>query len=207
MRPAAAPVVVKIGGSFACSAHLRDWLRALCDCAGRAVIVPGGGPFADAVRSTQLKMGFDDRAAHHMALLAMEQYGRALVGCNGRLSPADSPAAIRRGLGSGRIPVWMPAAMVLSASDIAPSWDVTSDSLAAWLGGRLGSGRLFLVKHLPALAGRRKVEELAAQGIVDAAFPSYLKQSALRAFVLGPRDHDAASAAIRAGAAHGVELK
>jgi aspartokinase-like uncharacterized kinase len=84
---------------------------------------------------------------------------------------------------------------------------VTSDSLAAWLGDRLGGGRLFLVKHTPALAGRTKVEELAALGVVDKAFPLYLRKSSLRAYVLGPCDHDAVSAAICAGAVAGVGVE
>lgn len=199
-------MIVKIGGSFASSPHLRDWVRALAGCAGRAVIVPGGGPFADAVRSTQLRMGFDDRTAHHMALLAMEQFGRALAGCSSTLSPADSIEAIRHGLGIGRVPVWMPVRMVLDAEDIAPTWEVTSDSLAAWLGGRLGGARLFLVKHTPAPAERVKAEELAALGLVDQAFPLYLRNSALRAFVLGPCQHAAASA-ICAGAVVGIAVE
>lgn len=210
MGTAAAPVVVKIGGSFASSAHLRPWVHALAGCAGRAVIVPGGGPFADAVRSTQAAMGFDDRTAHHMALLAMEQYGRALTAGNGALLPADSLAAIRRALAGGRTPVWLPVPMVLDAPDIAPAWQVTSDSLAAWLGGRLGGRHLFLVKHLSApdrAQAEARVEELVVRGIVDAAFPRYLKDSALRAFVLGPGDHDAARAAIGAGATAGIAVR
>src|ERR1700729_1518151 len=103
------PIVVKLGGSFAYSDYLRDWIEALAACAGRVVIVPGGGPFADVVRSTQPRMGFDDVAAHHMALLAMEQYGRALVSLNSLLSLADSADAIHRDLAVGRVPVWMPA--------------------------------------------------------------------------------------------------
>ena len=83
------PVVVKLGGSLAFSQHLRAWISALAACPGRAVIVPGGGPFADAVRSAQTRMGYDDHAAHHMALLAMEQYGRALISLNGLLAAAD----------------------------------------------------------------------------------------------------------------------
>jgi len=206
MGASEAPVVVKIGGSFASSTHLRDWLDALAGCAGRAVVAPGGGPFADAVRSTQLKMGYDDSTAHHMALLAMEQYGRALAGCHRALMPAQSLEAIRHALRIGRVPVWMPVRMVLDAQDIAPSWDVTSDSLAAWLGGRLGGRRLFLVKRVPAPAGPITAEGLAALGIVDRALAVYLKQSALCAFVLGPCDHDALGAAVRAGAVAGVAV-
>jgi aspartokinase-like uncharacterized kinase len=66
------PTVIKLGGSFAFSPELRDWIKAIVVHAGRFVIVPGGGPFADAVRTAQGHMRFDERTAHHMALLAME---------------------------------------------------------------------------------------------------------------------------------------
>ena len=33
------------------------------------IVVPGGGPFADAVRASQAEIGFDDAAAHEMAML------------------------------------------------------------------------------------------------------------------------------------------
>src|ERR1700681_3045121 len=96
MRAAGGPTVVKLGGSHAFSPHLKDWLDAGARCAGRVVLVPGGGPFSDAVRAAQPRMGFDDRAAHHMALLAMEQYGCALASLDTRLTLTGSLAAIRR---------------------------------------------------------------------------------------------------------------
>jgi hypothetical protein len=52
-----------------------------------------------------------------------------------------------------------------------------------------------------------KVDELAALGIVDEAFPLYLRKSALRAFLLGPCDHNAVSAAICDGAVVGVAVE
>ena len=68
MRGPAGPTVVKLGGSYAFSTHLKDWIDAIAACPGRVVVAPGGGPLADAVRMAQQKMGFDDRAAHQMAL-------------------------------------------------------------------------------------------------------------------------------------------
>jgi len=50
------PIVVKLGGSFAYSDYLQDWIEALAACAGRVVVVPGGGPFDDAVRLAQRQM-------------------------------------------------------------------------------------------------------------------------------------------------------
>src|SRR5260370_34880614 len=99
MRPA--PTVVKLGGSHAFSEHLASWVAAIAGCAGDVVVVPGGGPFADAVREAQPKIGFDDDAAHHMALLAMEQYACALAALNGTLVPADSLAALQHALAAG----------------------------------------------------------------------------------------------------------
>jgi 5-(aminomethyl)-3-furanmethanol phosphate kinase len=202
-----APVVVKLGGSFAFSEHLRNWIEALAACAGQVVIVPGGGPFADAVRLAQTRMGFNDQAAHQMAVLAMDQYGRALASFNGALTPAGSVSAIRQHLDADRVPVWMPSIMVLSASDIAQLWDVTSDSLAAWLAGRLGAERMFLVKHAKDLPARAALKDLIAAGIVDEAFPRHLKESAAAAFILGPCDYTAAISAIRSGATAGIPVE
>ena len=84
------------------------------------MLVPGGGPFADAVRSAQPRMGFDDDAAHHMALLGMDQYGRALAALNKRFTPAASIAGIRRALRAGNVPVWSPTEMVLKRNGYSP---------------------------------------------------------------------------------------
>ncbi len=206
MRAGDGPVVVKLGGSFAFSPHLPDWIAALAACAGRVVIVPGGGPFADAVRAAQPRMGFDDSAAHHMALLAMAQYGRALASLNSVLSPADTADTIHRELAAGRVPVWMPARMVLSATDVMESWQTTSDSLAAWLVGRIGASRLILVKHGEFSSGWTRCEDLAANGTVDASFARHVRTGKGEAFICGPSDHAAAMVAIRDGAAAGVAV-
>jgi len=183
------PTVIKLGGSFAFSADLRDWIAAIAGCAGRAVIVPGGGPFADAVRAAQVQMGFDDRAAHRMGLLAMEQFGCAIKSLHEAVSLADSPDSIRRGLTSSQVPVWLPSRMALDVTDIPQSWDVTSDSLAAWLAGKIGAERLLLVKQVESAHGTARVSDLAERDIVDKAFANFLAASGVPAFILGPKDH------------------
>jgi dihydroneopterin aldolase len=197
--------VVKLGGSLAGSVHLAGWLDALSTCGGVAVIVPGGGPFADAVRAAQSKMGFDDAAAHAMALLAMQQFGLALANLRPGFRAAGSTAAIRGVLREGKVPEWAPAAMVLRASDIPPSWDVTSDSLAAWLAGRFGARRLVLVKH-GAPDSAVSAADLATRGAVDPAFPRFLEASGAQAFIVPPEAHAAAGAAIPAGGTPGVPI-
>ncbi len=178
--------VIKLGGSHAFAPHLRAWLDAIVQCAGHIVVVPGGGPFADAVRDAQPRIGFNDAAAHRMALLAMEQYGCALASLNSRFVLAESRTDIEGAVAAGNVPVWLPTRMVLVTNEIPWSWDVTSDSLAAWLAEVLGASRLLLVKHD---AARASADELAARGVVDPAFPHFAKASGVPFSVLGAADH------------------
>jgi dihydroneopterin aldolase len=155
------------------------------------------------VRAAQPDIGFDDRAAHHMALIAMEQYGRALVGLGNGLVLAGSAAAIHRAVRDGRVPVWAPARMALCAADVRASWDMTSDSLAAWLAGKLGAPRVLLVKQGNVSGPLR---DLVARGVVDPLFPRFLTAAGAEAFVAGPHDHAAAARAILAGDAPGIRI-
>jgi dihydroneopterin aldolase len=198
-------IVVKLGGSLAGSPHLESWLDTLTACAGHVVLVPGGGPFADAVRTAQAAIGFDDVAAHHMALLAMEQFGRALASLRPGFALADSPAAIAAALETGRVPVWAPLTMAARAPDIPASWDVTSDSLAAWLAGQLGARRLLLIKH-GSPTGADTARELAERGVVDSAFPQFLDASKAEAAVVAASDHAAARALIIGGGLPGLRI-
>ena len=181
--------VVKLGGSLARSPQLRAWLAAL---AGRRdlVLVPGGGPFADQVRNAQQTLGFDDATAHHLALLAMEQYGRALCALQPGLAPAASLAEIRALSAAGVTPVWMPVPLVIADPDLPCSWDLTSDSLAAWLGGRLGAQALVLVKLAPLSPGLVDLDALARDAIVDPLLPAFARAAALAVYLMADGDAD-----------------
>jgi 5-(aminomethyl)-3-furanmethanol phosphate kinase len=180
--------VVKLGGSLFGSAHLRDWLQALTR-EGPLVIVPGGGPFADQVRLAQQQWRFDDSSAHHMALLAMEQFGRMLCALQPGLVAATHPAEIDHVLAEGGCPVWMPTAMALAAPEIRHSWEVTSDSLAAWLAGKLGAQRLLLVKSKRLEGDALPVSALMENHFIDPRFAEMLHPLTLEAWTMAKEDH------------------
>jgi aspartokinase-like uncharacterized kinase len=199
--------IVKLGGSLALSPELPAWLAALVRAdAQRVVLVPGGGPFADAVRAAQRKQQFDEASAHRMALLAMEQYGLMLIGMQSQLAGAPSGAAIARELGRARVPVWMPSAMVLACPEIPASWDVTSDSLAAWLAGQLGAALLVLVKSLQVSETQATAEQLASRGWVDPLFPRFAVAARCPIRVLGSNDQARLTRMLSGGAAEGLEV-
>ena len=179
--------VVKLGGSLAYSEHLRGWLSVLAD-APAVVIVPGGGPFADQVRQAQARWRFDESSAHHMALLAMQQFGTMLCALQSGLTAATTPEELNAVLQRGGTPVWMPASMVMAESVIAHSWEVTSDSLAAWLSGQLGADALLLVKSVPLDGLHSNVDMLMEQRIVDAGIAGYLRALDIPVWLMSARD-------------------
>ena len=178
--------VIKVGGSFARSPRLSDIAAALTEGAGRAVVVPGGGPFAACVRREQERSGYDDRAAHKMALLAMAQFGTVLIARNPRLVPATGMEGIGKAVADRRVPVWLPLGLLGGHPAIPESWDMTSDSLAAWLTGQLKAERLVFLKRASPRAVTLK--QLVRDGVLDPLVPRFLKGQVAEAWLCGMRE-------------------
>jgi aspartokinase-like uncharacterized kinase len=193
--------VVKVGGSFARSPRLADIAAALVQGGGRAVVVPGGGPFADCVRREQGRIGYDDHAAHKMALFAMAQFGTLLISRDPRLVPATGPDGIQRALADKRVPVWLPLSLLGGNPAIPETWDMTSDSLAAWLAGQLKAQRLIFLKR--AAPRSTALPELVAKGVLDPLVPRFLAAASAEAWLCGPRDLARLGAALAGGGAVG----
>lgn len=194
------PWVVKLGGSLQGSPNLRRWLKVIAATAAPVVIVPGGGPFADAVRLAQKRLKFSDAVAHHMALLAMEQYGRAIAGMEPSMRTEETLPSIKACLQRGEVPVWLPTRIALGRPDIAESWDITSDSLSLWLARRLKARGLLLVKSARLPKGSRSAAELSRRGIIDAAFPGMLEAHSCPSWCIESRSHRLAARAFHTGA-------
>ena len=186
-------VVVKLGGSLANSDQLPQWLDVISTAgAGKVVLVPGGGPWADEVREAQKREGFDDRVAHRKALRAMERFGHVLAGMRSGLVPAAGITEIQKVLSADNVAVWMPYEMVVADSSIPECWDVTSDSLAAWLANRLNARMLLLVKSLTLDGPSPGVHDLVRRGWVDSAFAKFASDPSLRSVLLGRGDQEEA---------------
>jgi dihydroneopterin aldolase len=197
--------VVKLGGSTAGHDEMKVWIGALAGSSVPLVIVPGGGPFADQVRSAQKSMGFSDAAAHAMAILAMDQFGHVIVDSHERFSAARSIEEIEQASAVGKIPVWLPSALATSARDIPVSWQITSDSLAAWLAGKLGAEALLLVKQSRAFTGHDGVADLMARGIVDTYLAAMLP-AGTGLYVASPQDAATAAATLSSGWIPGIRI-
>jgi aspartokinase-like uncharacterized kinase len=184
-------IVIKLGGSLLGTAELPSWLAAIAQSSdGRIVIVPGGGVFADAVRQAQQIAGFDDTVAHQLAVLAMDQYARVLVAMQPSLVTASTELEIAERSWQHRAIVWLPSSMVLADEHITQSWDVTSDSLAAWLAMRMNAKHLVLVKAV-------ENGDDPAQDMVDTAFADFAADLSCPVTLLGKTEIAAFSAILK----------
>ncbi len=191
--------VVKLGGSLLGSSELPHWLEIMAKISdGQVVIVPGGGLFADAARESQQLSAVSDDVAHHLALLAMDQYGLLLAGMNEKLVTASSELEIAERGWQHRAIVWLPSKMVMADESIPKNWQVTSDSLSAWLAHKVGAKQLVLVKstsltsYLKPLHSKPAsiaLQTLVADALIDEAFADFYQDGQFQVWIANKADY------------------
>ena len=175
-------IVVKLGGSLYNAPELRIWIQILADYSSLTIlIVPGGGPFADQVRAAQKEHHFDDDIAHHMALLAMKQFGLTLTGLDVRCLPFDPHGPIKS------LSVWLPDDTLLAETDLPHSWDLTSDSLALWISAKLRAEQLLLVKQINVKTS--SIQKLTEDNVIDPQFSSLFSQHPIQTQIIHSKSY------------------
>lgn len=187
--------VVKIGGSLLGEPELASWLENLVRFSdGKIVIVPGGGIFADTVREAQQLSNINDSAAHELALLAMDQFGLLMAGMSAGLATASSELEIAERGWQHRGIVWLPSKMVLADDTIPRNWQVTSDSLSAWLARKLGAEQLILVKSKPLTSYQNALstplQKLVEDNLIDSQFVEFAAGQNYQTWLLNKADYN-----------------
>lgn len=161
------PLILKLGGSLI--SQLPEIVPILQHAGRPVLIVPGGGPFADLVR----KYHNDNESSHWMALAAMEEYGW-YIGGHG-IPVTDCLAVPDRTL------VYLPYKCMRSIDPLPHSWDVSSDTIAAWIADRVGLD-LVLLKSVDGVRIRGSlVKEITEPVSCEELDPCFIP------FVLGHR--------------------
>ena len=189
--------VVKLGGGVLAHAEIFDAALTAIAAATqerRLLVVPGGGPFADAVREVDRRLRLSNDAAHWMAVLAMDQYAHLVAARLAGSVLVAEPRGIAAALGAGavgRIPVLAPYRWLRETDPLPHEWMVTSDSIAAWVAGMVCARRLVLVKP-PGAAGNELVDAYFSR-----ALPAHITP------VIVPADRlDALHSALRSTGEH-----
>jgi len=174
--------VIKLGGSLCCSGQLQPCLAQASSMAG-VVVTPGGGAFANQVRMAQHDWQFSDAIAHGMAILAMQQMALLFQGLDGSFVIAGTVGQVKAALAKGHRVIWSPQRDELDGAGVPASWEVSSDSLAAWLAQALSANELVLVKAAAVAAGV-SFSQLAEEGVIDPAFCAMVKDAAFKTTVV-----------------------
>jgi 5-(aminomethyl)-3-furanmethanol phosphate kinase len=183
--------VIKIGGSLLGSPELERWLEIFVKFSdGNIIIVPGGGIFADAVRDAQKLTKVSDACAHKLAVMAMDQFGLVLANINPLLATAKTECEIDERTWQHRAIVWLPSHMVLQDDTIPQSWDVTSDSLAAWLATKLKAKQLILVKSEKPNDSKLCLKRMTEDCVVDLAFSEFTLNANFGSWMLRKDDFE-----------------
>jgi aspartokinase-like uncharacterized kinase len=152
IRATTPATIVKVGGALLNAPDAFAWAldqlsRAPRD--GTVLVVPGGGPFADAVRAVDHRIGLTDSAAHWAAILGMNQYALVLAD----LLPAATVVETvyptvypPNDCLPTCLPILAPYTWLRCHDTLPHSWDVTSDSIAAHIANSVGAKRLILMK-------------------------------------------------------------
>ncbi len=173
-------LLLKVGGSLGQGPALPSLMQRIGLLARRRrlLVVPGGGAFGRLVRRQMARVRFDEATAHHMALLAMDQYGLLLSSLSRRTTVVDNLRAAELVAEAGRVPILLASSLVVGETGLERSFRLTSDSIAAFLAGRVQAAQLILLKSIrkPAtrIRDRAAAEAMAKQGVVDPLFPGLL---------------------------------
>lgn len=178
-------LVARIGDGLATAPHLTVWLDALAAWPGSLVIAPGSGPFGTAARSASQAMGLNAVASQRIALMAMDQYAIALAAVRPSPVVAETDDELRAAIDARRIAIWAPARMIAAATDIPATSEISSDSIAAWLAGKLDAAHLLLIEDLDPPTPV-STAWLAKRALVDVRFPDFAGLAGCPIWIVGP---------------------
>lgn len=164
--------VVKLGGSLFETGKIFDCLKHIALQNENIVVVCGGGVFADTVRNAQKKWQFDDIAAHEMAILGMQQTAIMCQNVQSEFTIVQKISEFK----THHLSIWSPDLAELNAAKIPASWEITSDSLAAWLAKKLKADELIIVKSCE-VDSTLTLADLTERFIIDSAFAGFVQNA------------------------------
>lgn len=173
-------VVLKIGGSLLDLPDLSSRITTLLAGAreNRPLLIAGGGPAADVVRGWHETFSLSEEASHWLAIESLSLTANLLAKLIPRSRLVFTQLEAETCWQRGEYPVLNVAAWVKTTEAagfaIPHCWDVTSDSLAAWVAASW-SAELWFLKSVD-LPGCLSAKEASIQGLVDRYFPRIVHQ-------------------------------
>jgi dihydroneopterin aldolase len=114
----------------------------------------------------------------------MQQFGYVLASMSSEFVLANTTEKINQAWNLSKVVIWEPYLMVSDQCTLDRTWDVTSDSLAAWLASELGMRNLLLIKSSEKVLETTDLTELARVECVDIGLQDLVDRYQINAFVI-----------------------
>ena len=168
--------VVKVGGSLFdlpdLGQRLRDWLG--CQRPAHNVLIAGGGPLVEQIRTWHADEPIEDAAAHWMGVDLLTVTAHMLHAWMPEIPLVEDDCLLCQRVGEPGATIFGPAPWMrhsepgLPGTWLPSNWETTSDSIAGRLAAALLADEFVLMKSaLPRRKTSRELSALAAVGYID----------------------------------------
>ena len=186
-------ILIKLGGSLINSGFVKIWIKFITDhLKAKAIIIPGGGLFANHVRAVQKDYNFENDIAHDMALYSMSQMA-LLISSIDRISLhfCNTKHEISGVIEDNKVPIIGTFDFLKKRIGFPnKNWSITSDSIALLISKELQLNTVLIVKSCwcsfvdsKIALNQIKVNKLVSLGILDASFSLNFQNSKTKVFL------------------------
>lgn len=176
------------------------------------LFVVGGGEFANLIRKYDALIGFSEDVTHETAIDSMDILAKLL---NDKLAFTEISYTIEEAIGisnSNKIPIMICSDILKENEPFAHSWDVTSDSIAAYIASLLDA-KLLIATNVngiytkdPSLSGAELIKEIDVNELltfdessIDLMLPTLLIEYGLDCYVVNGEFPERVLAIIQSG--------
>ena len=186
-------ILFKLGGSLLNSGFMKIWIKFITNhFKGRAIIIPGGGLFANHIRAVQKDYNLENDIAHDMALYSMSQMGLLISSIDRiNLHFCSTKHEISRVIEDNKVPIIGTFDFLKTRIGSSnKNWSITSDSIALLISKELQLNTLLIVKSCVCsfidskiALNQIKVNKLVSLGILDTSFSLNFQNSKTKIFL------------------------
>ncbi|WEX91422.1 aspartate kinase (plasmid) [Sinorhizobium garamanticum] len=160
--------VVKFGGSLmrnleTCRTVLAG-LEHVRSAGHRILVVPGGGLPDKVIEAVDAAHPLAAFTAHHACALAQDQTGYMITdpAFSSNLAACSTLGECRLLIKEGKIPVLLPSRILFALDPVEWSWDITSDSIAAWVAWLTNTEKLAILTDVDGVYRNGRTDQPAA---------------------------------------------
>lgn len=162
--------VVKVGGSL----FPEDAIKFCKTLVGKnALVICGGGDFANKIREYDADIGFSNTTNHKTAILCMDIIGMLVADKIEDAGAVYSLEDAKKAIDNGKLPILLPSRLFEYLDPLEHSWKVTSDSISTYISWLLKS-KILIVTNVdgiytddPSLDGAKLIKSINAKKLLN----------------------------------------